>query len=342
MKLIFVFLSLVVSIISTSHENVWKKFKIDFNKKYETPEEEYYHFQIFQKNLLKIKENEKKFLKGEVSFKLGITKFADINQEEFPRQNIERDIISLSRIEFSDEESNVPERIDWRNNSAVPAVSDQGTECNASFYFAAVGAIQAQRYITEKNSDPLSVQYLIDCSFGNNNGCNGGGVVNTLDWIASNGVPPAYSYPYKGKEGQCRGATGEMIGKGQLGYGMISESEEEMTKAVAYVGPIAVSIDGRDLPLYTGGVLNNPDCSRTVTSNISQSGLIVGYDETEDGQEYWIVQFSSGCDIATEAFSCDISIRLFSTNFNEQKLLCTFISFLQLFVVLCIDRYLQK
>ncbi|XP_030762340.1 cathepsin L-like proteinase [Sitophilus oryzae] len=69
-----------------SDEEEFEKFKLVHSKEYQSPEEEAFRFQIFQDNLKFIRNHNKKYEKGEVSFVLGINKYADLTHEEFKKQ----------------------------------------------------------------------------------------------------------------------------------------------------------------------------------------------------------------------------------------------------------------
>ncbi|KAJ8922401.1 hypothetical protein NQ315_004346 [Exocentrus adspersus] len=63
-------------------EDHWINFKTEHGKSYEA-EEEAKRFSIFQENLKKIEEHNKRYEAGEVTYKQGINKFADLTPEEF-------------------------------------------------------------------------------------------------------------------------------------------------------------------------------------------------------------------------------------------------------------------
>ncbi|XP_050518139.1 digestive cysteine proteinase 1-like [Diabrotica virgifera virgifera] len=64
-----------------SLEEQWKNFKFAHNKEY-TDEEEPRRLEIFKENLQKIEEHNKKFEAGEVTYQMGVNKFADLTSEE--------------------------------------------------------------------------------------------------------------------------------------------------------------------------------------------------------------------------------------------------------------------
>lgn len=65
---------------------------------------------------------------------------------------------------------------DWRNSDCVSDPQDQGL-CGANWAFGVVGSIESLLCLQNKNVlQTLSVQQLIDCTYGvdGNEGCDGG------------------------------------------------------------------------------------------------------------------------------------------------------------------------
>ncbi|CAG9855953.1 unnamed protein product [Phyllotreta striolata] len=66
-------------------EEAWRQFKIKYNKKYDTPEEENKRKAIFLDTHKDVTEHNKKYKNNEVSYSQGIYEFADLTAEEFRR-----------------------------------------------------------------------------------------------------------------------------------------------------------------------------------------------------------------------------------------------------------------
>jgi len=65
---------------------------------------------------------------------------------------------------------------------------------------------------------------------------------------------------------------------------------------VSNVGPVSIAFEVlSDFFGYSGGVYTSSDCSGS-PSDVNHAVLVVGYDTTEDGQDYWIIKNSWGGD----------------------------------------------
>lgn len=138
----------------------------------------------------------------------------------------------------------------------------------------------------------LSKQQLVDCS--PNNGCSGGYLGATMDYIKQKGgLLSAQSYPYAGQKQSCS-MRGKPIGPIR-GYGNTPRNDEEaMRQALSTYGPLAAAIHTTsDLQFYGGSkggrgsdILDIPLCSKQVDHAI----VIVGYG-TENGKDYWRMLF---------------------------------------------------
>lgn len=97
---------------------------------------------------------------------------------------------------------------DWRELGAVTPVKDQGN-CGSCWAFAAVGSIEGADFIANQRPKNAKVrgfseQFLVDCSRGNNQGCNGGHMAYAFDYVIANGIPEEKSYPYTAKQVACK------------------------------------------------------------------------------------------------------------------------------------------
>ncbi|VEN41273.1 unnamed protein product [Callosobruchus maculatus] len=176
-------------VAALSELDQWRQFKIQYGKAYTSSLEDRKRFNIFQENLKKILHHNERFDKGEVTYAMKITKFADMTQDEF-KDFLTRSYGGTARateyFNSSDRDNNgaepsesvfenVPKAVDWRSKGSVTTVKDQGM-CGSCWAFSAVGALEGQHFKSNGSLLDLSVQDLVDCAGGSygNMGCNGG------------------------------------------------------------------------------------------------------------------------------------------------------------------------
>lgn len=91
-------------------------------------------FEVFKDNLRFIDEHNAAADKGEHSYRLGLTKFADLTNEEYRSMYLgikagerkERVRVRSERYKVNAGES-LPDSVDWRKDGAVASVKDQGS-----------------------------------------------------------------------------------------------------------------------------------------------------------------------------------------------------------------------
>ncbi|XP_070395528.1 procathepsin L-like [Dermacentor albipictus] len=304
---------LVAAAIAANSQDVyrtdWVEFKSAHNKAYQSSAEELFRFKIFTENSLLIAKHNAKYVKGLVSFKLGMNSFGDLLPHEVSemlngfrvRHRIEQNSTFVTAANLN--ESNLPESIDWREEGAVTAVKDQG-QCGSCWAFSATGTLEGQHFLKTGKLVSLSEQNLIDCTraYGPR-GCNGGNYDLAFTYVKDNGgTDTEESYPYEAAvsdviikalmDGPCRFKK-EDVGATDTGFVDLKRfSESELQKAVAKVGPISSGIDASrsTFHFYAGGVYDDPDCFSTLPDH---AVLVVGYGVL-DGKKYWLVKNSWG------------------------------------------------
>merc|ERR1719183_587806 len=78
----------------------------------------------------------------------------------------------------------LPASMDWRNQSVVTPVQNQG-KCGSCWAFSAAGAVESHHAIATKELVVLSKQQLLDCSQGkfDTNMCAGGWPSSAMEYI---------------------------------------------------------------------------------------------------------------------------------------------------------------
>ncbi|XP_072392898.1 cathepsin L-like proteinase [Diabrotica undecimpunctata] len=269
----------------------WNNFKNTHFKRYNDLEDKL-RFKIFQDSLREIEAHNDKYNKGEVSYFLTTTQYADWTNEEFRsllNSNFNKKLYTKTENVVFKSKAEIPPSVDWRNEKAVTEVKDEGT-CGCGWAFSAVGTIEGQLVLKRNQSaTSLSVQELIDCS-AFNFGCTKGSNRFALMYAREFGISSDEQYPYEAKDDTCKNITDKAV-KPIAQYGTVEESENSLAEAVARIGPIASVVYVDEIlgwKLYGGGIFDNPSC----TDSINHGILTVGYGTAE--KDFWILKNSWG------------------------------------------------
>jgi len=269
---------------------LWKYFQSmegPSTTEYQTADEHSKRFGIFKNNMDYAREFNKK---GEYSFKLGVTAFADLTEEEFAayiaKNNGHKRQTKMVTEFFDASDKTAPDSMDWSQEGAVTPIKNQG-QCGSCWSFSTTGSIEGQYYLKYNKLSSFSEQELVDCSGSAGNlGCNGGDMDAAFGWIESNGLCLESAYPYTGENGTCEKSrcTAKTTVKS---YTDIKEGNtEDLKTAIGTVGPISVAVDATTMwQLYSGGIFNH----RCNINKLDHGVLAVGY--TSD---YWKVKNSWG------------------------------------------------
>jgi cathepsin F len=304
-------LLLVVCTVAVAASDVatlmqFRKFMLDFNKKYQSNEEHTYRFHVFQRNLKTISD-----LNGRTtSAKFGVTKFADLTTEEFKNTYLSKTpmrkdpswpvapLYSQQQIEA------LPTAFDWRQKGAVTDVKNQGA-CGSCWAFSAVGNLEGQWFLAGHPLTGLSEQNLVDCDhecmmYENEQtcdaGCDGGLMPNAFKYVMDNsGIDTESGYSYVGFDQTCAYSPASK-GATIKNWTMIASDENQMAAYMVAKGPVSIAVDAELWQFYVGGVFDFPWCG----SSLDHGVLIVGYNTTTDlfnqPIDFWYVKNSWGQD----------------------------------------------
>ncbi|EGC33585.1 hypothetical protein DICPUDRAFT_80649 [Dictyostelium purpureum] len=302
--LALVFCFLIVNCISAArvfsqkqYQTAFQNWMVKHQKSY-TNDEFGSRYTIFQDNMdFVTKWNQK----GSDTI-LGLNSMADLTNQEYQRIYLgtKTTVKKPNLIIGVTDVSKAPASVDWRANGAVTAVKNQG-QCGGCYSFSTTGSVEGIHEITSKQLVSLSEQQILDCSGSEgNNGCDGGLMTNSFEYIiAVGGLDTEASYPYEGVVGKCKFNKAN-IGATITGYKNVkSGSESDLQTAVA-AQPVSVAIDAsqNSFQLYSSGVYYEPACSST---QLDHGVLAVGYG-SQSGQDYWIVKNSWGADWGEKGF----------------------------------------
>jgi hypothetical protein len=173
-----------------------------------------------------------------------------------------------------------PDSWDWRDQSVVVPVQDQGA-CAAAGAFAAVNAQAGQWAITHSDLMLLSAMAVIEC---------GGSCDGPMSPAA------AYDFAIANWQGHftltplpnCTYDPGQAMTTISA-YAYSPQGDETSLRTAVYAnGLAAVGVDasGYEFQLYTSGICNPSSCSST---NLNHNLLLVGYG-SDSATAFWILQ----------------------------------------------------
>ena len=179
------------------------------------------------------------------------------------------------------------ESVDWRDKNKVSSVKNQG-HCGSCWAFSSVGAVESAWAIKHNVLYNLSEQELIDCS-SENQGCEGGSMVKSFQYIMNNGLCSNESYPYIGQDNQCNNSCKSLVEISN--YSGITPNKETILKYAVQRKPVSVAIQAnkRSFQMYKSGIYSDPDCGFQLDHGVLLIGY--GYDKIYD-MEYWIIKNS--------------------------------------------------
>ena len=184
----------------------------------------------------------------------------------------------------------LPLTMDWRTHGAVTPVKRQGS-CGACFAFAAAGSFEYWYWKKSGQLKDFSIQQWVDCTKGDNSGCDGGLMEYAFEKAKRTPAGPDSFDPYLEREGKCYRRI-ERPWVMVKDYATQSDEweypiEDKLAHNIVQYGPIPVGIDSTSwhLEMYHGGVLEESQCGKDVDHAV----LVVGFTP-----KYWIIKNSWG------------------------------------------------
>jgi hypothetical protein len=159
----------------------YSKWVQQHGRLYSTPQEKLYRMKVFSESYETIRQHQ---MNPSRSYELGLTKFADMSDEEFgaaygisEAEKAEHDKKRKESIDYSEPikqtVKQVPTKVDWRERGAIPPVRAQNSGCRRSggaYTAAATATVQLNaKAISEAKpvySELYSVQRILDCFTG--------------------------------------------------------------------------------------------------------------------------------------------------------------------------------
>jgi hypothetical protein len=266
-------------------KQLFKAYLKIFNKNYDlNTEEGIRRYKIFKENIKFINEENSKNL----SYKLGINKFADLTNEEY-KQSIKGDMSEyetlfpkLERKIIKETEYKVGEVIVDHRQHFGP-VKDQG-KARSSWTFGTIGAIEGNYSKKFGVKLRLSEQHLYDCMK----------TGDVYQFFLRHGIMRENDYPYTsddiGDKGVCKTTIESPIYEIVTGKKYKFGASYSEWQNIVKDGPVIVSYDAssRIFQFYQSGIINITDCL-----SANHIVLVVGIQSDEQG-DYLIVRNSWG------------------------------------------------
>ena len=198
--------------------------------------------------------------------------------------------------------------------TAVGAVQDQGS-CGGCYAFASSASLEGALSVqTGAPITTLSEQQIISCSPLPNQGCSGGSMVTSWNYIAGllgGGLAAQAIYPYSSVTGgttascstseQAKGVVTTANASQPSGGYQTPRSDQALMTALMTLGPVAIGITTPScFETYTSGVLTQANCACCTGvpgsdgCTLDHAVTVTGWGVADDGTAYWQVQNSWG------------------------------------------------
>jgi len=216
----------------------------------------------------------------------------------------------------------VPDSVSWSHLSIISQDVNQGN-CGSCWAMATSTMLQANAEI-KGYSRTFSAQELVNCvpnpyKCGGEGGCEGATMELAMNWAMSQGLTTDMETPYTATDQECAKDTATMLleryehdydamvrvgyhaaapispGYTQLqlqGWWRLGENDVgPLMRAVAEIGPVAVSVSADKWTSYGSGIFD----SCPVDATINHAVVLIGYGEDASyGLQYWTIKNSWG------------------------------------------------
>jgi C1A family cysteine protease len=267
---------------------MWEGWKADHGKTYKLAENEH-RFQVFVSNLKLADERNAEQVAAGGEEVHGMTRFADLTQDEFEAQFLGSDESMAMGAQESDLSLSTPivNAIvqDWTGIYTTP-VKNQGN-CGSCWAFSATEQIESDTMRTKGVSYTLSPQQVTSCTT-TCYGCDGGWTERAYTYVKNYGIEQESAYPYTsgttGVTGSCN-YNSAATKVGLTTYYTIT-GETNMANYVGATGPLSVCLCASTWSTYTGGIMYS--CPTQVNHCVQAVGVNTGTGG------YWKVRNSWG------------------------------------------------
>ncbi|GCB77546.1 hypothetical protein scyTo_0019294 [Scyliorhinus torazame] len=157
----------------------------------------------------------------------------------------------LSNLKL-EQQSSLPQEVDWRNEGYVTDVKDQG-QCASCWAYVSVATMEGQLFNKSRELKTLSEQNLVDCA-----------------------------------KQDCSFDKAKSVGNLISYVKLENPTEEKIMQVVAKHGPVGAYVYMSSLFMeYKGGIFQDDTCTKTPNHAVT----VVGYVNTPQ-EKYWIIKNS--------------------------------------------------
>lgn len=282
------------------------KTKYKHSNGYLSTEDEASRFEIFKSHLKLIDERNMIEEATGGSAVHGITKFADMTQEEFMSTFLDTSVkhrmhsrASNATIATHAPYTGTSDSIDFTGKQTT-AIKDQGN-CGSCWAHAAAEQLESDgmRLLGNPASLTLSVQQFVSCDHGPEQlGCGGGLQETGYEYAKEvGGIVSEADYPYvsgiDGDSGTCdTSKTNYLVGVNS--YEMILDKDPSVTEQgyTAYMfseqgGTISIGVDATLWSTYKGGVMTRCGGGKVINHSVQLVGV-----DTDSKNGYWKIRNS--------------------------------------------------
>jgi C1A family cysteine protease len=281
----------------------FEQYKKDFNKHYESEDEEEIRFFHFKNSIERVAI--KNAYGGNV---FGLTKFSDMCPEEFKAKYLNyKPQVNSDDVKVAVPSLSATSSFDWRSTGVVTPVKNQGY-CGSCWAFSAVETIESAWALAGNTLTTFSEQQVVSCDT-TDAGCNGGDTITAYAYIEkAGGLATEANYPYKSSSGVAPACKSSFtISGGQIsGYSYATtkctsvacnnQDEDTLAANLASTQPVSICVDASEWSDYTSGVYPASSC-KSGYDNLDHCVQLVGYygytgSASTSSSGYWIVRNS--------------------------------------------------
>uniref|UniRef100_F7BRD4 Pro-cathepsin H n=1 Tax=Callithrix jacchus TaxID=9483 RepID=F7BRD4_CALJA len=262
----------------------FKSWMAKHHKTYSREEEYHQRLQTFASNWRKINAHNN----GNHTFKMAVNQFSDMSFAEIKRKYLwsEPQNCSATKSNYLRGTGPYPPSVDWRKKGHfVSPVKNQGA-CGSCWTFSTTGALESAIAIATGKMLSLVRNQIAGPLLGLPS--------QAFEYILyNNGIMGEDTYPYQGKDSDCKFQPGKAIGFVKDVANITIYDEDAMVEAVALYNPVSFAFEvTQDFMMYKRGIYSSTSCHKT-PDKVNHAVLAVGYGE-ENGIPYWIVKNSWG------------------------------------------------